>query len=79
MAPKVYWWKYFSRESSIMKTILLLTGLSLLTFLGGAGCESDHDHHEYRGGAYDRDYRDYGHGEYRSNDGHYTYDHYYDR
>ena len=64
-----------------MKTIVLLTGLSLLAIIGGAGCESDHDHHEHRGGSYDRGYQGYGHGEYRSDDGRYydhTYDHYYD-
>ena len=47
-----------------MKAIILLIGLSLLTFVGGTGCESEHEHHhEYRGGAYDRDYHGYGHGE----------------
>ena len=62
-----------------MKAIVLLIGLSLLTFVGGTGCESEHEHHhEYRGGAYDRDYHGYGHGEYRPYDDGRYYEHYYD-
>jgi hypothetical protein len=56
-----------------MKTIVYIVALGSLMVVG-SGCESDrHEHHEYHGGAYDREYHHYGHGEYERypGDGHY--------
>ena len=45
-----------------MKSIILLIGLGLLTLVGTVGCEEEHEHHHGPyGGAYDANYRGYGH------------------
>ena len=41
------------------KTVLLLIGAA--TMLVTAGCEEGHEHHGNYGGAYDGQYRSYGH------------------
>ena len=47
-----------------MKTILLIM-VGAATLLVTAGCEDEHEHHGHYGGAYDGEYRDYGHGQYQ--------------
>ena len=58
-----------------MKYFVYLMGLLSLLFV--MGCEDQHEHHEH-GGAYDRTYNGYGHGEYRAfpdNGQYYHHDH----
>ena len=45
-----------------MKYLVFLVGLMVL--LGVTGCEEEHEHEHYRGGAYGGYYNGYGHGEY---------------
>ncbi len=65
-------------NESIMRIFIVLACLGVLGFVGSA-CESDHPDHHYRGGAYDRYDRDYGHGHDHDDWGyHHDDDHFYD-
>jgi hypothetical protein len=65
---RAYAMEALSKENLRMKKIVLLL-IGAATMLVAAGCEEGHEHHGNYGGAYDGNYRSYGHEQYPAREG----------